>query len=88
MKNAEETLREFDDHNMRVDRISVLLAMDKHGDNISKRYEALVEALDEYIELLCEELDESAPNFYYHGWRTKNWVDEADAQAKIKSLRK
>lgn len=49
--------------------------------------EELINALEEYIALLCEELDETATIAHAHGWRTSRLEEGELLRDKIVKLR-
>jgi hypothetical protein len=51
-----------------------------------KRGADLMEAYQEYIKLLCAELDEIIPMVHVHGWRSKRYEAGEACRAKIAAL--
>ena len=54
---------------------------------LQKKLKDLMEAYDEYIELLGQELDETVPIAYNHHWRSDKYEKGEAARAKIKQVK-
>lgn len=51
------------------------------------KYDELVETLEEYIELLCDEIDELAGIASVHGWESSRYEQGVELRERINKLK-